>query len=660
MQPSAYPVAHEQLAQLWRSFMNGGRLPGAGAPAHDPAVIQSWRRCVIRLDPESAPRPARAREQAFASMLKAQTNLIAVATPFMEDIHQFMEGGGCAVLLAEGTGCLLAAVGDAAAVASLEAAGLGAGTYWAEGQLGTNAIGLALTEAMPAQVVGAEHFFRAHHRLTTAAAPIHDVRGRIVGLIGIVGPADGSTPQSLALVMAAARAVSNQLQTEWYVAEANLHLSEVKTILETISEGVIAWDDAGKITHMNAQAGEILGTNPAAMVGRSLAETLEMPPIVLEAMTAGADLREVEIAFQVGGRLVNCLTSLRPVGHSSAQPAAHLIMLRPIQAVRQLVQQQIGATAALTLDDLTSESIQMRRVLRQARIAARGEAPVLLRGQGGVGKNHLARAIHNDGRRAHGPFLAIDCRAIPHELMAGEFLGYQESAAREGRPSKFELANGGTLLLDQIESLSLEMQTVLLRVLETGYLMRLGGTIPVALDTRIMGATTANLEQRVAEGSFISHLYYRFGVFDIDVPPLAQRREDVPLLTERFLARISQRDDRPYWVDGQALEALARYPWPGNVRELESALERAVSHCREGVVRVLDLPEVVRTGRVVSGESPQPLPVLSVAEAEREAIIRAGQACHGRVGAMAEQLGIGRTTLWRKMKRLQIRPEAFR
>jgi transcriptional activator for dhaKLM operon len=277
-----------------------------------------------------------------------------------------------------------------------------------------------------------------------------------------------------------------------------------------------------------------------------------------------------------------------------------------------------------------------------------------------VGKNHLARAIHNESRRSKGPFLAIDCRAIPHELTAGELLGYEESARADGRPSKFELAHGGTLLLDQIESLSLEMQTVLVRVLETGHLMRLGGTTPVPLDTRITAATTADLGRLVAEGSFSSHLYYRFGVFDIEIPPVRERREDLPLLVERFLARISQRDDRPYWLDGEALAVLGRYPWPGNVRELEGALERAASHCRDGTVRVMDLPEVVRTGRVVSGESPQPLPVLTFADAEREAIIRAGRACRGRVGEMAAQLGIGRTTLWRKMKRLGITVEALK
>jgi transcriptional activator for dhaKLM operon len=244
--------------------------------------------------------------------------------------------------------------------------------------------------------------------------------------------------------------------------------------------------------------------------------------------------------------------------------------------------------------------------------------------------------------------------------MTSEFLGRERGTGILGRPSKFELAHGGTLLLDQVESLSLELQTALLRVLETGHVMRLGGAQPIRLDVRIMAATTANLEQQVAEGSFISHLYYRFGVFNITIPPVRDRLEDVPIIAERFLARISSKDDQAYWIDKEALAILRRYPWPGNVREMESALERAISQSHDGVVRVVDLPEGVRSGRVITSASPQPEPVLSVADAEREAIIRAGRAYQGRVSQMAEQLGIGRTTLWRKMKRLNITADDFK
>ena len=244
--------------------------------------------------------------------------------------------------------------------------------------------------------------------------------------------------------------------------------------------------------------------------------------------------------------------------------------------------------------------------------------------------------------------------------MASEFLGREKGTGILGRPSKFELAHGGTLLLDQVESLSLELQTALLRVLETGHVMRLGGTQPIQLDVRIMAATTSKLEDQVAEGSFISHLYYRFGVFTVHIPPVRERTDDISLIAERFLSRISERDDRQYEIDEEALTILCRYPWPGNVREMESVLERAISQSNDGVVRIVDLPDSVRSGRIITSNSPQPEPVLSVADAEREAIIRSGWVCQGRVSEMAEQLGIGRTTLWRKMKRLNILPGDFK
>ena len=164
----------------------------------------------------------------------------------------------------------------------------------------------------------------------------------------------------------------------------------------------------------------------------------------------------------------------------------------------------------------------------------------------------------------------------------------------------------------------------------------------------------------MAQGSFLSHLYYRFGVFKIDVPALRERVEDIPLLAERFLARQTARESRAMWIEDEAVVSLSRYPWPGNVRELESVLERAMSQCRNGVIRPADLPEVVRNGRVLTGHYPLARPVISVSEAEREAILRAGWACHGRVTEMARLLGIGRSTLWRKMKALDIEPETFK
>jgi transcriptional activator for dhaKLM operon len=626
----------------------------------DPAVLQSWRRCIVRLNPQSRVIPAPITHRALSSILRAQSELITIATPFIEDIHQFVEGSRTAILLADGSGCVVAMQGDETAVAEANALGLRQGTYWSEERLGTNALGLVLIEAMPVQVVGAEHYLQRLHHLVTTAAPIHDVRGRIVGILGMLGLVEAATSHTLGLVMSAARAIGNQLQADWYLREANHHLGEVNTILGSIAEGVIVWDEIGEIHHVNVQAGHMLQLNPRMVVGRSLEEVLTLPPVLSEAIAGNAELQDVETILRAKDHVIRCLVTLRPIFQADHEPVSYIALLSPIEHVRQIVQQQVGTQATLTIEDVYGQSSGMRQVVRQARIAARGTAPVLLRGEGGVGKNLLARAIHNDGIPMTRPFVDINCRAIPHELMAREILGHEKDMHTQGRPSKFELADGGTLLLDQIESLSLELQAALLQVIETGHVMRLGSVHPIPVNVRIIVATTADLDKLVAEGSFLPHLYYRFGVFNIRIPPLRERQEDIPLLAERFLARITARDSRATWLDDGALQILYRYPWPGNVRELESALERALHQSQDGVIRPPDLPEAIRNGRVMTGNSPQAQPVLAFTEIEREAILRAGWACHGRVTEMARLLGIGRSTLWRKMKQQNLTRAHFK
>ncbi len=648
------------VAAAWRAFIENGRLDASEAALIDPAILRSWRRCVYRFNPLVRPRPAAISRNALASIIRAQQDLITIATPFIEDIHQFTEGSDYAILLADGAGCLLIIGGDASAVAQATELGIHQGTYWSENNTGTNALGLVLLEAMPIQVVGAEHYFDYLHTIVTAAAPIHDVRGRVIGVLGMVGPLASATSHTLGLVMSAARAIGNQLQANMYLEEANQHLSQVNTILGAVVEGVIVWNREGEVRHVNEQAANMLQINPRTAVGRPLADVLRLPAELVTAINKGGELRDVEVSLQAAGRDLRCVVTLRPIYEAGPQPVSYVALLSPIEHVRQIAQQQYGAQTGLSIEDVQADSAGMRRAVRQARTAARGVAPVLILGEGGVGKNLLARAIHNDGPRAVRPFVDINCRAIPHELMAREILGHEQDTNTRGQPSKFELADGGTLLLDQIENLSLELQAALLHVIETQHVTRLGSPVPIPVDVRIIGATTANLEELVAQGSFMPHLYYRFGVFKIEVPPLRERIEDIPLLAERFLARQTARESRAMWIEDEAVRFLTRYPWPGNVRELESTLERAMSQARDQVIRPGDLPEAVRNGRVLTGRHPTAQPVLSVDEAERDAILRAGWACQGRVTEMARLLGIGRSTLWRKMKQLDIAPGIFK
>lgn len=659
MQPFAYPVSLPTLSHIWQSFMETGQLSHTQHQHLDPAVLQSWRRCALRVGPSHLPRVKSLKEPALTTILRAHSDLITISTPFMEDIHQFIEGSESAILLTDGTACLVSMGGDRKAIDNVQSLGLGIGSYWSEGQIGTTALGMALLEAMPIQLVGAEHFFPAFHSLTTTSAPIHQVNGRIIGILAVVSPAVTATPHTLGLVMSAARAISGQLQTQLYLEEANRRLTEVNTVLEAMAEGVIAWNENGQINHINTQAGVLLGQNPRLVLGHLVTEALDLPASLREAMADGRELQDEEMNLGVDGRILSCLVTLRRV-HAGSSQLGYLAMLRPIAQVRRLVHQQVGTSARFTLSDISDQSPAMRQVIRQARTAARGMAPVLIRGEDGTGKNYLAHAIHNESPRGNQPFVVMNCRAIPRELMMSEFLGHDKAQAMGGRPSKFELADGGTLFLDQLDSLSLEMQAALLQVLDTGHVLRLGGSHLVLVDVRVIATTSVALEKAVSAGTFLPYLYHRLSVFTLVLPPLRERLEEIPILAERFLSRITNRDGRPAWISDASIAILCRYPWPGNVRELESVLERALNQSTDGVIRPTDLPEVVQQGRVLTGWSPQAQPVLTVQDAEREAITRAGWATQGRVSEMAKQLNMGRTTLWRKMKQFGLLSTQFK
>ncbi|MEW6399924.1 MAG: sigma 54-interacting transcriptional regulator [Bacillota bacterium] len=322
---------------------------------------------------------------------------------------------------------------------------------------------------------------------------------------------------------------------------------------------------------------------------------------------------------------------------------------------------------------LETANPRMRDVLLLAQRVAQTGATVLITGESGTGKEVLARAIHAASPRAAGPFVKVDCTAVPEQLVESELFGYEEGAftgaRRGGKPGKLELAHGGTLFLDEIGDLPLGVQAKLLRVVESREFERLGGTRTLRLNARIVAATNRDLHAMVRMGSFRADLLYRLEVVQIALPPLRERLEDLPLLVEALLARLNHTYGKQLTLAPGCLDLLRRYSWPGNVRELENALERAAIVCRGDQITPPDLPgDMVKWGPTPAeaGEtgpaSPAPVGVCwpeqacdhwqAVAETERQVILRALGACGGNKSAAARMLGISRQALHAKMNRL--------
>ena len=312
--------------------------------------------------------------------------------------------------------------------------------------------------------------------------------------------------------------------------------------------------------------------------------------------------------------------------------------------------------------EIVGRSAALRETLARVRQVADTDAPVLLLGETGTGKELLARALHTHGPRRDRPFIAVNCAALPATLIESELFGYEKGAftgATQAKPGRFELADRGTLLLDEIGDLDPSLQTKLLRVIENGEIQRLGATVTRKVHVRVIAATNRNLQEDLREGRFRSDLYYRLAVFPIEVPPLRQRLEDIPLLVWHFIESRNRALNRTITkVPRPVMAALQAYAWPGNVRELQNVIERAMILSRGSVLRIED---AFGLGAEARGEAGRRSSAESLQDVERAHIVRVLNSCgwtiEGR-GQAADRLGLNPSTLRNRMRKLSIRRPA--
>jgi DNA-binding NtrC family response regulator len=305
-------------------------------------------------------------------------------------------------------------------------------------------------------------------------------------------------------------------------------------------------------------------------------------------------------------------------------------------------------------------SQQIRDMLKMVTRVAGTDSTVLIRGESGVGKELVARAVHRHSRRARQPFVVVDCASLHENLLQSELFGHEKGAytgAVRLKHGLFEVADRGTIFLDEIGEITPPLQVKLLRVLESGTFRRVGGTADIKVDVRVIAATNRSLENMMKDGQFREDLYYRLNVFSLNIPPLRERREDVPPLVEHFIRNSAIAPKRTVRLTAQAMEVLQRYRWPGNVRELENVIERALILCDEGVLDPEHLPMGVRlTPQFSQAEESDHLPTLD--EVERRYIRRVLEECKGHRYKAASILGISERNLYRKLKELEPAPGA--
>ena len=430
-------------------------------------------------------------------------------------------------------------------------------------------------------------------------------------------------------------------------------------ILDSLQEGVFTVDMNWRITSFNRGAEIISGIPRAEAIGRQCfevfrADVCETGCMLRRTIETQSPLSNMSVhIYRADKKRIPINVSTALLRNAEGRVVGGVETFQDISAIREL---QKALLRQHSFEDIVSKNTGMLKIFNLLPQVAESGSTVLIEGASGTGKELIARAIHNHSPHRMGPFVAVNCGALPDTLIESELFGYKAGAftdARRDKPGRFALAQNGTIFLDEIGDISTAVQVRLLRVLQQKFYEPLGSGKPVATNARVIAATHRRLEDLVKAEKFRDDLYFRINVFKILLPPLSERREDIPLLVDHFIERFNPRKGRSVTgISREAMSALMLHDWPGNVRELENAIEHAFVLCREDLIRLEDLPEHLHpfgnAAAVSSG--------VSLQDAEKAAILHALQRHRGKKLATARELGIDKNTLRRKMIRLGIRP----
>lgn len=577
-------ISQAEIRKAREAFQRDGTWPKI--PIR-PKVLESWVRSrnagvtVKRADKTLIA------QQEIQERIAARKQFFETASSVLAGIYRFTIGSGYISTIFDEEGYVLSVTGDQEIMAMAKANALTEGCNRSEDNLGTNGIGTALVLGDAIQISGEEHYFPMHYNWTCSGAPVFDSQGQTVGGICIIGSIDKVSFHTLGMAAAAANSITQMLLMQDAYDELNRAQQSVNTMLSAWPAGAVLVDNRLCILKANPETARLLNCHPDSMEGRSLNEFIPKEAINIRS------IRE-----RILDRTISVGTNGKPLGISlsveNTEAGDYVLFFEKMETLHKRVNRIIGAEASFTMDDIMGQSSEIKEAISLARLAAENTANVFLKGESGTGKEIFAQAIHNAGSRRDGPFVAINCGAIPKSLIESELFGYEggsfTGAKREGCPGKFELASGGTIFLDEIGDMPFDVQVSLLRVLQSREVSRIGSGKTIKVDVRVISATHQNIENAVVHNQFRSDLYYRLNVFDIQIPALRERKGDISILAEYFLNKYAgYTQDYLKTFSREALQVMEQYDWPGNVRELENIVERAVYVTPKGPIQPQNL-----------------------------------------------------------------------
>jgi sigma-54 dependent transcriptional regulator, acetoin dehydrogenase operon transcriptional activator AcoR len=566
----------ERSLRAWERFFATADVQAADVRDE---ILRSWKRChEAGLDPLAPAVPLKQNRDELSETLKRNGAYIEAASPFMRFLGSAVRGTGFILVLTDAVGIVLETFGDEDIICRARENNFVPGSCRAEEVVGTCSIGLAIIERKPVQLTGPEHYNLRHHVWTCASAPVFSPAGIFLGTATLSGVCSKAHPHTLGMVISAADAIQNRLRERRLESQKSESERLSISLLKSMSDAIVTIDSSGQIVYLNKSAELLVGFPERVLKGCQLTSLFSAPQLD-DLLNGGCDISPFEAALEVDGRRSYLMIKPLVMRENDDVVGAVLALSRRREFLKNMGGVS-GFAAPYTFADIVGRNSDLRRQIELATMVAKRDSRVLIIGETGTGKELIAQGIHNTSTRANGPFIAINCAALPRELIESELLGYKDGAftgaRRGGQAGKLELADGGTLFLDEIAQIPVDMQAKLLRVLQDGIVTRLGDTKAVKVDVRIIAATNERLFEKSQRGEFRADLYFRLSVVEIVLPPLRERGDDIDLLVHSILDRLRDRLGQPSLdIDDDALARLRAYRWPGNIRELENVLETA-------------------------------------------------------------------------------------
>jgi sigma-54 dependent transcriptional regulator, acetoin dehydrogenase operon transcriptional activator AcoR len=655
-------LATRHASRVLHVVQNG--LQPAGIEPH---VTRSWYRCLqeYHIEP-AAPRQA---SVLSASALKESQQrmgeLLPVARAEMESLYEQIAGSGFAVILSDTHGVVLTTISDPTLQREFRQAGLSLGSLWDERHEGTNGIGTCLAEAGPVTVHREEHYRGYNVSLSCSGAPILDAQGNILAVL------DASTANSsdsrliqrhtMALVLMSTHLISRWNFLNEYSQSWILRFHSRPEFVGLLHEALVAMDGEGRILAVNESALLQLGCSTRkSLVGESIGKFFQFDFGTLERRAQFEPSTIWPVRDLAHGRRFFALARGPLQGSSRA-----FTLSAPEPGVEPR-----GAKLIARSQHHVGEDPQMRKNLTVGRQLFAKQVPILLKGATGTGKEAFAKALHNSGLWYDKPLVTVNCAAIPESLIESELFGYTRGAftgaVKEGRVGKILQSNGGTLFLDEIGDMPLMLQTRLLRVIEEREIVPLGSDQPIPVNLHVISATHRDICKMIENGDFREDLYYRLNGITLQLPLLRDRADKADLI--RTLLQEENAGQESIEIAEDAFQKLLEYSWPGNIRQLRNALRTASALCRDGTIRLSNLPQEVfhtdlRGAPAVAAATPgqsdaspvtPALPSAALRDAECAALLRELERMHWNISRTAQALGISRNTLYRKIHKHNI------